>query len=306
MKKEMTNYETSARRPERARQRGQRARAEHVNDRGAGVTRVREASGRAGARRHDSARRTAEEVMLPLGEPLEPTRRTRLPLAETKPDDTRRDMATSAGLEPLPLGRGAGNDIRPLPGAVSGRQEVTPPEDDGTRARRCQVTHYGGVEEARTLIMTLSEALALDLERYDFVYAPCFGKVGLRLPTGMWMWAQRHQLGPCPKGCKCWVPGRGLGPKTLKILQALQFEVPVTLTPEAIADATGVEEYRYGRGRLQARIAALRGFFGDSVEVQAYITTAKEPALAYGWNPARGWVWIDYLPVAVDRALTLP
>lgn len=157
--------------------------------------------------------------------------------------------------------------------------------------RRCQRTAYDR-RELSTTNVSFDEARGIKLEDYDFAYAPCFGRVGLRLATGEWIEVGRRPPGPLPKGRKKWTAGTGLGRDTLKILQALQFDVPCTLTPGEIADATKIGMYREDHGNLQARIAALRGFFGDDAEVQGFIIT--DPlSLAYGWNPDRTWIWLE-------------
>ena len=157
-----------------------------------------------------------------------------------------------------------------------------------SNARKYDVTQYDGREVTVTR-MTAAEVRGLKPQTFDHFISTRDAIMAFRTASGKWIeWRNEWP---------------GVGPVGLAILRSLQMNPGDFLTPEDIAELTGVNSLKRNEV-LAARVCRLREAHAD--KSQRFIETRTASGYAIRWPRERTWLWVDLAPVAaIDKPLTV-
>ncbi len=141
--------------------------------------------------------------------------------------------------------------------------------------KKYDVTRYDG-REVIARAATAKQARLYKPQAYDYYISTCWGVLGYRAAGGRWV---EHQDG--------W---EGIGPVTLPLVRAIQLNPGDYLTPEEIAQITGIGSL-VRNGVLIARVYAFRRAHEGNPD--RFIQTRASGDYAIRWPKERTWLWID-------------
>jgi hypothetical protein len=157
-----------------------------------------------------------------------------------------------------------------------------------SNARKYDVTQYDGREVTVTR-MTAAEVQKIKPQAFDYFISTRDAILAFRTAAGKWI--EYRNKWP------------GVGPVGLAILRSLQMNFGDFLTPEDIAELTGINSLKRNEV-LAARSCRLRKTHAD--KSQRFIETRTADRFAIRWPRERTWLWVDRAPVAaIDKPLNV-
>lgn len=177
-------------------------------------------------------------------------------------------------------GSGSCNESDPSDHGPASPGKATPiVRASGEAECRFRLTWYDGDgTRPQTREATWAEVQELDPREYDAYESEPEGLFGIRTADGEW-----HPIED---------DWPGSGPEAL--LHAIQARPGAFLTPDLIAEATGVSTFR-NNGATSTNLMKLRAFLREKGKPSWLVRSRRKPRFSISWNSARRYMRVEYL-----------